>query len=228
MDERGPGADHVRGGRRVVGDDIGEAETEVPVPGVDDLQCGSHRRDDLAQRAVGVGAVDVGAQQIRDLGLDARVDGGSPVERRSVVEAHRIGEAADDDVMHAHLLRLRLAREPELEAREALAAGDPTGDQCMLRGVRGVEIDLCGCGELADRGRGALRGVERGGEHRVRGHAVTPERVATRSSATSTIMSSWPPTMRRRPSSTRMSRASRPCFSAARSACSRKLEYTPA
>ncbi|MCY1314391.1 hypothetical protein D9M70_650240 [compost metagenome] len=41
---------------------------------------------------------------------------------------------------------------------------------------------------------------------------------ASRSRATSTIMSSWPPTMRRRPSSTRMSRVFRPYFAAAISA----------
>src|SRR5690606_7451561 len=48
------------------------------------------------------------------------------------------------------------------------------------------------------------------------------------SSATSTIMSSCPPTMRRRPSSTRMSTVFRPYFCAATSAWRRKLEYTPA
>src|SRR3954447_929952 len=49
-----------------------------------------------------------------------------------------------------------------------------------------------------------------------------------RSSATSTIMSSWPPTMRRRPSSTRMSTVFSPYFLAAASEWRRKLEYTPA
>jgi len=44
------------------------------------------------------------------------------------------------------------------------------------------------------------------------------------SSATSTIMSSCPPTILRRPSSTRMARVSRPCSAAAFSAWRRKLE----
>lgn len=48
------------------------------------------------------------------------------------------------------------------------------------------------------------------------------------SSATSTIMSSWPPTMRRLPSSTRMSTVFSPYFCAAASVWRRKLEYTPA
>src|SRR5690606_29485729 len=51
-------------------------------------------------------------------------------------------------------------------------------------------------------------------------------RAASRSSATSTIMSSWPPTIWRLPSSTRISRALRPYLSAATSAWRRKLEYT--
>ena len=42
--------------------------------------------------------------------------------------------------------------------------------------------------------------------------------------ATSTIISSWPPTTLSLPSSTRISRASTPNCSAALSACSRKLE----
>lgn len=53
-------------------------------------------------------------------------------------------------------------------------------------------------------------------------------RASARSSAISTIMSSWPPMERRRPTSTRMSRASRPHVSAARSVWGRKLEYAPA
>lgn len=44
-----------------------------------------------------------------------------------------------------------------------------------------------------------------------------------RSSATSTIMSSWPPTIRRRPSSTKMSTVFSPYRSAATSECRRKL-----
>ncbi len=51
---------------------------------------------------------------------------------------------------------------------------------------------------------------------------------ATRSRAMSVIMSSWPPTMPRRPASTRIERVSRPYRAAAVSACRRKLEYTPA
>ena len=50
------------------------------------------------------------------------------------------------------------------------------------------------------------------------------DRAFTRSSATSRIMSSWPPTMRRLPSSTRMSRVSMPYLLAAASACRKKLE----
>ena len=50
----------------------------------------------------------------------------------------------------------------------------------------------------------------------------------SKSSATSTIMSSWPPTIRRSPSSNKMSLVSRPYCSAAASAWRRKLEYTPA
>jgi hypothetical protein len=51
---------------------------------------------------------------------------------------------------------------------------------------------------------------------------------AMMSRATSTIMSSWPPTILRRPSSTRIERVSMPCSPAAFSACRKKLEYTPA
>jgi hypothetical protein len=47
---------------------------------------------------------------------------------------------------------------------------------------------------------------------------------ASRSSATSVIMSSWPPTMPRRPTSTRRLRASMPYRAAAASAWRRKLE----
>ena len=46
--------------------------------------------------------------------------------------------------------------------------------------------------------------------------------------ATSRIMSSCPPTTRRRPSSMRMSRGSRPTFFTTRKVWRRKLEYTPA
>ncbi len=49
-------------------------------------------------------------------------------------------------------------------------------------------------------------------------------RVFSKSSATSTIMSSWPPTMRRLPSSTRISTALMPYFFAAISEWRRKLE----
>ena len=52
--------------------------------------------------------------------------------------------------------------------------------------------------------------------------------VEARLRATSGSRSSCPPTRPRRPTSTRMSRTSRPYWLAARSACRRKLEYTPA
>jgi hypothetical protein len=48
------------------------------------------------------------------------------------------------------------------------------------------------------------------------------------SSATSSIMSSWPPTVLRRPSSTRISREGTPYFSPHRLAKSKNDEYTPA
>lgn len=48
------------------------------------------------------------------------------------------------------------------------------------------------------------------------------------SSARSVSRSSWPPTIARRPASTSRSRVSTPMSAATRSACSRKLEYTPA
>ncbi len=44
----------------------------------------------------------------------------------------------------------------------------------------------------------------------------------------SVIMSSWPPTIPRRPTSTRIARVSRPWRAAAVSAWRRKLEQTPA
>jgi hypothetical protein len=54
--------------------------------------------------------------------------------------------------------------------------------------------------------------------------SVQPFDAEARSRATSTIMSSCPPTRPRRPTSTRMSRVSRPWSRAAFSACRRKLE----
>ena len=82
--------------------------------------------------------------------------------------------------------------------------------------------------ELAIEAAGA-GGVEVGGDVLVdvdaAGHVAA--RVA-RSRAMSTITSSWPPTMPRRPTSTRMSRASTPNRVEAASAWRRKLEYTPA
>src|SRR5690554_7811508 len=59
-------------------------------------------------------------------------------------------------------------------------------------------------------------------------HAFCSSCAFSRSSATSTIMSSWPPTIRRLPSSTRISTVFRPYFCAATSEWRRKLEYTPA
>src|SRR5271156_6852575 len=65
--------------------------------------------------------------------------------------------------------------------------------------------------------------------------AVSTDRVGhlrllstVRSRAISTSMSSWPPTIPRRPASSRRVRASMSYRAAADSACRRKLEYTPA
>jgi MmyB-like transcription regulator ligand binding domain len=65
--------------------------------------------------------------------------------------------------------------------------------------------------------------LRRGAVTRRAGQAPAAVRRA-RSAAMSVIMSSWPPTVRSRPHSSRMSRTGTPNRSAARSACSRKLE----
>src|SRR5690606_36470696 len=118
-----------------------------------------------------------------------------------------------DHVVDAHLHHLGAAGEAHLHAGLALAAGEAALKGRELDGVAFLDRDPR---ELGNRLRLLLRLVELLREAvDIRCHyralpSALPSRSFTRSSATLTIMSSCPPTMRRLPSSTRMSRVSMP------------------
>ncbi len=82
--------------------------------------------------------------------------------------------------------------------------------------------------ELPGVDKGVEAGVDLKGSSALTVLSQPAEAAAARARAMSVIMSSWPPTILRRPTSTRIARVSRPCRRAAASAWRRKLEYTPA
>ncbi len=96
-----------------------------------------------------------------------------------------------------------------------LEASSPArlGDQLALT-LDGAALHLFS----AEDGRNLEAGSQAGSGA---GATASGARRSASSAAASMIMSSWPPTMRRRPSSISTSRGSTPNFAAARSACSR-------
>ncbi len=151
-------------------------------------------------------------EQEREFRLDARMDEAALGEGRAFLEPHRVGEPAPDDLVDVDLLHLCARGEAHLDADELLATLEAAIDRRRLDGVGFGDAERRGFGELGDRGGGARRLVYDRCKLGDVGHwaAAWASRWRTMSSATSMIMSSWPPTMRRFPSSVRMSRVSTP------------------
>src|SRR3546814_884855 len=221
-----PASDDKARGRTVVSDDIGERELEILVSAVDHL----HRRRHRGNRGERLGHRNPTGEGSRhqegDFRLDAWVDEVSERKAAPFLDQHLVGESAPSHLVDAHLLHLGPARETHFDADTPLAALEATIDGQSLDFISVLNRQLgSGMGQLR-RSHAFVRGpVQDFGQTCQIAHCDTASSWSrTRSRATSTIISSWPPTIRRLPSSTRIWRVSRPYCSAAFSAWRRKLE----
>ncbi len=105
----------------------------------------------------------------------------------------------------------------------------PVGDPVLPEQGKDFGIhDADSCDGPSAKGRAVGQFCVRKAERGPAGDQAMRPRARAMVMAVSSIMSSWPPTMPRRPSSTRMSRAGTPYLALARLAKSRKEPYTPA
>jgi hypothetical protein len=148
---------------------------------------------------VTAGSGEVLTQHEDDLRLDAWVDERVERRRHTRRQHHGVGEPRRQRRVDAHPLLLRPRGEPQLHADHVLAGCRLACEQGVLRPVGEIEVEP---GELlGDRSTVAALGL-RGQQlvddpfHAPGGHAGAPVVSRSRStcSATSMIMSSWPPT----------------------------------
>src|SRR5262245_11823130 len=132
-------------------------------------------------------------------------------QRQRVQRITVIGASAWDEAVISRIVHRRIQRTVETEHAERAVV------LVLVARVLGYFYDHSYDFRTV---RAGVDVVERGSQSAT----PTARRLLARSSATSTIMSSCPPTMRRRPSSTRISLASIPYRREAASACRRKLE----
>src|SRR5699024_4940823 len=130
--EGDPRTDDEPGRGRVVGNNVFQAEGEVPVPTVDDFQCGSHMGGHRRGNVPWIVWVQVRTQQEGHIGFDTWMDQRTEVDPATVGDRHGSGECTDDDVGNTHLGCLGLAGEAELDPDDPVATIGTQGQARML------------------------------------------------------------------------------------------------
>jgi hypothetical protein len=179
------------------------AVTSLKVNGPEHCLC---RREHL--RGGDVRPVEVAPEEEGDLRLDPRLDVGVAAYGGARVDLHVGGEPAVQRAVDVHLLLLRGAGEAELRADDRVAGVDPRSHHGLLHEQSSVLVELHRVGQRRG-ARACGDGPEEPVDERLQvgAHVVTSCAACLRASSTATsmIMSSWPPTTLRRPSSSRMS-----------------------
>jgi hypothetical protein len=143
-------ANHITGGRAVVGHHVLQAETEVAITRVDDFQ----RRGHTSQRQPGFGqrqgTVDVDGGDEGDFRLHPWVNQFGQIQPAAIGQLHGIGQFAPDQRVHAHLYHLGAAGKAQFQTHHALATLLAQADAGLL--------DAIGSGQIKRLLRTQLRG----------------------------------------------------------------------
>ena len=137
----------------VVGDDIGQGEAEIVVPGIENV----HRGEDGFGRGQHAGHRGgrryVATKQERDFRLRARVDQAAAVHRAAIINDHAAGDPAVKRLGHVHGFLLGPAGQAELGPGQLLARVQLGLHEFPLRRVGRLDIDVgMAVGERRDRG----------------------------------------------------------------------------
>ena len=215
-----PGPNDQASRRAVVGHHIFQCELEIAIARIDDFHRWRYGFQVVNSLQRSERAAHILACHKADFRLNAWVDVAFEINNTALFFHHLVGDDAPDQAVHAHLNHLGPAGKTKLDAIDFFAACNSALNRGALNLISFRQREMA-WGKLINFLSLIGCGIQQFRNLRNLAHAASfclvpawPADSASRrlsiSRATSTIMSSCPPTMRRLPSSARMSKVDKP------------------